>query len=145
MGAGAEGQPRIQFQIYRLGIRRGTPAGDDPQPFTKAHGRKIIHPGPFPDLIIQRFVMMGLGLQPLLLQGGEDQCRVTVRIEQGADHGVLPQGASTGRWLEDWLIGAVGERNRAGAHVFQCGLKGIRMGFGGGKVELEPGHVVASL
>ena len=28
-------------------------------------------------------VMMGLGLQPLLLQGGEDQCRVTVETSEG--------------------------------------------------------------
>ncbi len=77
---------------------------------------------------------MGLSVQPLLLQGGEDQCRVTVSIEQGADHGVLPQRAGTGGRFKHRLIGAISQRDRTSSHIFQCGLEGIGVGFGGGKV-----------
>src|SRR5690606_19339294 len=53
MGAGTEGEARIERQNYRVGIRRLAPAGANPEPLAEAHRLEVIHPGALPGAVFK--------------------------------------------------------------------------------------------
>ena len=126
MGAGAEGQARIEQQIDRVRLRRSMPARHDPQALTETHGLEAIHPAAFPVLILDALdMMLRQCAATQQLQVGEQCGFVGVGLEQGQQVSVRPQRGGAQIRLEDRLIFGVHEGYRYGADFQQ----GILVGF----------------
>ncbi|MNC13612.1 hypothetical protein D3C75_613640 [compost metagenome] len=141
MGAGAEGQARVEQQVDRVRLRRLVPARHDPQAAAEAHRLEVVHPAAFPVLVLDHLGLvlgqLGAGQQA---QVGEHLFRVGIGLEQRQQVSVRPQRGGVEVWLEDRLILGVHERDRDGTHFEQ----GIFVGFGlfraDGQAYLQPGH-----
>jgi len=142
MGAGAKGQTRIEAQVDRLRVRWLLPAGADPQAFTALDGFKVLHPGSFPELVLQGFPVQIAGL--VVGQQGKkicaDQLLVGRQFKQGGDLDRFPQWRFADPRFEDGVVGVVRESDGDSAALKQCIfhlLGAVATGF---KVDLEPGH-----
>lgn len=141
MGAGAEGQARVQQQVNGVLFRRVVPARYDPQAAAEAHRLEVVHPAALPVLVLDHLGLvlwqLGAGQQA---QVGEHLFRVGVGLEQRQQVGMRPQRGGVEVWFENRLIFGIHERDRDGAYFEQ----GVFVGFGlfraDGQAYLQPGH-----
>ncbi|MCY1434943.1 hypothetical protein D9M71_510200 [compost metagenome] len=143
MGAGAEGQARIEQQVDRFRLRRSVPARHDPQATAEAHRLEVVHPAAFPvlvldalDLVLRQFAA---GEQ---LQMRDQRRLVGIRLEQRQQVGVRPQRGGTEVRLEDRLVFGVHEGHRDGADFQQSVFVLFRLFGGDGESDLYPGHAI---
>ena len=54
MGAGAEGEARVQQQVGSVRVWRLVPAGHNPQAFTELQRVEVVHPGPLPVFVFHQ-------------------------------------------------------------------------------------------
>lgn len=127
MGAGAEGQARVEQQVDRVRLGGGVPARHDPQAAAETHRLEVVHPAALP-ILVGDFLDVVLGQVAAGKQGevGEQGGLVGVRFEQRQQVGARPQRGGAEVRLEDRLVFGVHEGHGDGADFEQ----GVFVGFG---------------
>jgi hypothetical protein len=92
VGAGAEGQPRVEAQHGRAGVGSCHVAGADPEALTEAQRLEVLQPFALPDPLVQRDVGLD-AVDDGLVQRDAHACdrRGAVRAvgDQLADHRIV--------------------------------------------------------
>ena len=141
VGAGAEGQARIQQQVHRVWLGSGVPARHDPQALTEAHRLEVVHPAAFPVLVFDHFaVMLGQRAAGQQLKVGQYRAGLGAAFEQRQQVGVGPQRRGVEFRLEDRLIFGVHEGHRHGAHFKESVFVGFGLFWADGEADLQPRH-----
>ncbi|MNS96940.1 hypothetical protein D3C72_1312580 [compost metagenome] len=144
VGAGTEGQTRIQHDVDRIRVRHVAPARADPEALAELHGVEVIHPLAHPVLVLQLLDLVADVFPEDLLEEGDGGRRVGFGIEQPHHLGLAPERRFTRQWLVDGHILGIHKGHRLGSTPQQHVAHLVR-GLGGGvDSNLYPGHGVDS-
>ncbi len=144
VGAGTEGQARIQHDVDRLGVRHVAPARADPESLAELHGVEVVHPLAHPVLVLQLLHLVAHVFPEDLLEEGDGGGRICLGIEQAHDLGLTPERGLAGHGFIDGHILGIHKGHRLGSTPQQHVAHLVRRLGGGVDSNLYPGHGVDS-